>query len=200
MRSAGVLMVEAYLETHPLRSRKHTERVRCFLERLQRGPLHGAENATPVNNCLAILQAVADRMIPQADDVTRIAIACILLVNQKKSPADGWRFADMPPDEIALVLGLQLLDLTALQFHNQPFASLAPSQQDELLQKVQSGEVDWQRLNGRHWFEDLLAALTEIYVFAPRHVSRDGVFRHRIFSTLAASGLAHHSVLGGLPT
>ena len=122
----------------------------------------------------AVLHAVVDRLIPQKADSARVEIACVIDLRKKTNAGDGWRFADMPPDSIAVEKGLIALDATSRRLHGTDFASLEPSRQDDLLIKVQRGEVAWTELNARHWFEDLVAETTEIYVSHPSTLEQLG--------------------------
>ncbi len=117
------------------------------------------------NENFVVLQAVLQRLIPRNESDNFIDIAA--LMDSQKNAGDGWRYANMPPDGVALVLGLQLLESAAQTRHGAAFASLDFAGQDTLLGQVQKGELTWPELDARRWFEDLLAGAAEIYVSHP---------------------------------
>ena len=122
----------------------------------------------------AVLQAVARRLIPQKETEDFIDIATALDSRKAAGSCDGWRYASMPPDAIALRLGLQLLESTAQLQHGAAFTSLDGARQDALLGQAQKGELPWPGLDARRWFEDLLAEATEIYVSHPTTLAAMG--------------------------
>ncbi len=125
-------------------------------------------------NLYPILQAVIDRMVPQADRAEPIDLAAWLDHNLSCKQGNGWRYADMPADGDALQAGLTLLEKTALKNYGANFARLSSDQQDELLQQVQSGDVHWPILNAERWFEELLTDATELFVSHPDTLAEIG--------------------------
>ncbi len=123
---------------------------------------------------VALLRAVVDRLIPRDPGEGNIEIASVLASQSQANLGDGWRFADMPPDRMALELGLRLLDDMARHENGASFAALQPAGQDALLCRVASGAAGWTELDARHWFEDLLAQATEIYVSQPATLAQLG--------------------------
>lgn len=120
------------------------------------------------------LEAVLARLIPQSGNTVFVNLAAGLDHRQATGPGQGWRYASLPPDPIAATLGLRLLQETAQQFHGADFAALDEVDQDDLLRRVQSGLLSWTELDGRKWFENLLAEATEIYVSHPATLAAIG--------------------------
>jgi hypothetical protein len=118
-------------------------------------------------DCFAILRAVVDRLVPQMGGQDHVDIAHALDSRTREKVGDGWRFADMPSDDIAMQRGLAALNRSATQLYDLPFISLKADQQDALLQTVQNGKTAWTDLNAQHWFEDLITDSIEIYVSHP---------------------------------
>ena len=113
-------------------------------------------------------------LIPQADQEPIVDIAMCLDSRRSDHKGDGWRYAAMPSDEVALPVGLGSLDATAQSKHERAFVELDATQQVNLLTLVQSGEASWSTLDSKLWFEDVLAEVTEIYVSHPSALSAMG--------------------------
>lgn len=58
----------------------------------------------------AVLQAVLRRLVPRKETEDFIDIARVLDSRKTAGGCDGWRDAGMPPDGIAVSLGVQLLE------------------------------------------------------------------------------------------
>ena len=92
------------------------------------------------------LQAISDRILPQPADRPPVPLAAY--VDQKITDGllDGYRYAQLPPQGEAWRRGLAATDQAADQAHGGPFHGLNPDQQDELLRRMQHGE-----LTGEAW-------------------------------------------------
>jgi len=115
-----------------------------------------------------ILKAVCTRLFPATP--AQINLAKALDERLTANQGDGWRYANMPPDQEMHRQGLQGLNETAQSLFQQPFIKLSSEQQDNILKMVQRGEVNssgWQKLDPKRYFEELLAALTEFYYSHP---------------------------------
>lgn len=157
-----------------IRSSRVTDRTREVL--LQRAhspdPAYVPKSISPLS--FAVLRAVVQRLIPQAEGEDFIDIAARLDTGMSGGVGDGWRYATMPPDGEALVRGLELIETTAQSQHKVSFIALVPEDQDALLSQVQKGELISPRLDAGRWFEDLLAEVTEIYVSHPATLAAMG--------------------------
>ena len=122
----------------------------------------------------AVLRAVVERLIPQFDSQDRVEIAAILDARKTARSGDGWRFADLPPDDVAFASGLRLLDAAAKRLFGEGFVLIDEAKQNALLSDLQSGKLGTTELNASHWFEDILAESIEIYVSHPATLARLG--------------------------
>ncbi len=128
------------------------------------------------------LRAVVDRVVPQDGDAP-IDIPARMVASVKEGRGDGWRFADLPPDTVALAAGLRTLAAVATREDGSAFGQLGAERQDALLRRIASGA--WPALPdtagaalspaqmGR-WFEDMRSAATQAYVAHPATQARLG--------------------------
>ena len=118
----------------------------------------------------ATLAAVCARLIPQADRMPPIDVAGALHARLASGIGDGWRYAALPPDEVAWRSGLRGIDETARAGFDGDFAALAADEQDDVLRAVQTGTARgavWRTMPSARFFEDLLAAAVEAYYAHP---------------------------------
>jgi gluconate 2-dehydrogenase gamma chain len=118
----------------------------------------------------SFLQAVCDRLIPQFDSECCIDLAASIDRRLHEGKNDGWRYAFMPPDGECYQLGLVAINETSIIKFGKTFIELEPQQQDSILHDVQSGNVTgdtWQELSPHHFFQELLAELTEAFYSHP---------------------------------
>jgi hypothetical protein len=120
------------------------------------------------------LGALLARLIPQKKDAEFVDLAAVLDTRKATGAGQGWRYAWLPPDAIAITLGLGLLQVTARRLHGADFTYLDEAQKDDLLRQVQDGRLAWAELDGQRWFENLLAEATEIYVSQPATLAAMG--------------------------
>jgi hypothetical protein len=94
------------------------------------------------------LNAVCDRIMPQPKDRPPVPLAAF--VDQKITDRllDGYRYADMLPQDEAWRRGLAALDQAAQDAHGAPFHVLPCEQQDALLLQMQQGEMSAEALGG----------------------------------------------------
>src|SRR5579872_5086801 len=87
------------------------------------------------------LNAVCARIMPQPKDRAPVPLAAY--VDQKITDRllDGYRYAEMPPQDEAWRRGLAALDQAAREMHGGPFHTLSPDRQDGLLRRMQQGEL-----------------------------------------------------------
>jgi hypothetical protein len=95
----------------------------------------------------ATLRALCARILPQSAERSRpVPIAAMVDRKALNNERDGYRHADMPPLREAWTRGLDALEAEALDAHGQPFAVLAPADQDALIRAMQEG-----RLHAEAW-------------------------------------------------
>lgn len=126
-----------------------------------------------------VLEAVCGRLVPQpdrADDAVPIAP----WIDQKltQNSGDGYRFADMPPMREAWRHGLRAIDAEARSRHGNAFAEIGEAEQDDVLRRVQQGDVvarDWEGLPVERFFSDaLLKTVVSTYYAHPAAWSECG--------------------------
>ena len=119
----------------------------------------------------ATLNAVCDRIMPQPRDRPPVPLAAF--VDQKITDRllDGYRYAQLPPQDEAWRRGLAALDEAAVEAHESPFHSLPPDLQDGLLRKMQRGELSgeaWGDMPCRMFFEHrVIPDITHAYYAHP---------------------------------
>jgi len=114
------------------------------------------------------LQFICARLIPQPQQ--EVDLPGSLDTQLKHGSGKGWRYDMLPPDEQLFETGIQAVNATAIHLYQQEFGNLDEYQQDELLERVQRGEVntaDWQNLNAAAFFTELLASLVSIFYSHP---------------------------------
>lgn len=112
----------------------------------------------------AVLVAAAARLTPLPGLEARLDLAGRLDAMLADEPGDGWRYADCPPDVQLHRAGLDGLDAAARAAHGSGFAELDEAGRDAVLAAAQAGAPPgppWAAPPAR-WFEELLAALTEL--------------------------------------
>lgn len=126
---------------------------------------------------LALLTAVAARLIPQAAHTSAVDLAGTIHRRLADEEGIGWRYADLPPAADAARRGLDALDASAGMIFGSGFIALDGGAQDEVLRAVQFGRAGgdgWAGMNPVHWFNDLLAALVDIYYSHPAALDEIG--------------------------
>lgn len=113
-----------------------------------------------------VLEAVCARLIPQEDRDPPIDIAGEVHRRLADGIGDGWRYADMPPDDVAVAAGLRGIERAAKAMSGRGFVGLAASDRDAVLRAIQRGEAHGEvRLD--RFFEELLAEVTDVYYSHP---------------------------------
>jgi len=119
---------------------------------------------------LVVLSAISGRLMPQSDRASPIDLAGEFVRRLATGAGDGWRYADLPPDAEMFDRGLRAVCASSIDVFNTSFASLTSAQQDELLREVQFGRVSgpaWHGIKPNLFFQELLAALVDIYYAHP---------------------------------
>jgi len=121
----------------------------------------------------ATLEALCARVLPQdhRPPDRRVPIAPWIDSLCAKNTYEGFRFDDMPANDIAWDWGLAGLDQTAQALHGNRFVDLDGSQQDAVLGAVRDGyppgEV-WQRMPAHRWWVYVaLRQITGVYYAHP---------------------------------
>src|SRR5688572_12577310 len=87
------------------------------------------------------LQAIANRLIPQHDKTKYIDLAASIDRRLSEGKNDGWRFASMPPDGEAYLIGLKAVNEMSILTFRKFFVQLDALEQDDILSAVQNGDV-----------------------------------------------------------
>jgi hypothetical protein len=117
------------------------------------------------------LGAVCDRIMPQP--AARPSVPLPAYVDQKMHDniLDGYRYAVLPPQGEAWRRGLAGLEQSARDLLGAPFHQLPPERQDELLRRMQEGQLDgeaWADMPCRPFFEHrLIPDITHAYYAHP---------------------------------
>jgi gluconate 2-dehydrogenase subunit 3-like protein len=105
----------------------------------------------------ATLEALCARVIPQdhRPPGRRVPIAPWIDQRCAQHIISGFRFDNMPPDEVAWEWGLRGLDETAHALHGRTFVDLDAAEQDAVLQAIRAGNPPgavWQQLPAQRWW------------------------------------------------
>jgi hypothetical protein len=119
-----------------------------------------------------VLQAVCDRLVPQPDRLDNpVPIAPFIDQKLQRNQGNGYRYVDMPPMRQAWRQGLAGIESESLERYGASFTELEPRQQDELLSRLQAGEVRtgaWRGLPPAKFFtQTLLKTVVGIYYSHP---------------------------------
>ena len=119
---------------------------------------------------LALLSAVAARLIPQDGRDATVDLAGAFHRRLAEGIGKGWRYAELPAGAELYQRGLAALDTSALIMFDDGFITLQPFQQNKLLGLVQSDQATnaaWEGVNQARWFEEILATLVDIFYAHP---------------------------------
>lgn len=89
----------------------------------------------------ATVAALADRITPQPSDRPPIPVASLVDEKLRHNKQDGFRAADMPREREAWQRGLRALDAEARNAFGGTFRELSAEQQDELIVRMQKGDM-----------------------------------------------------------
>ncbi|WP_428485707.1 gluconate 2-dehydrogenase subunit 3 family protein [Rhodopila sp.] len=117
------------------------------------------------------LGAVCDRIMPQPSDRPPIPLPAYVDAKITEKHMDGYRYAALPDQGEAWKRGLAALDQEARDAHGGRFHSLPPDAQDDLLRRMQKGELQadaWQGMPCKPFFEHrVIADITHAYYAHP---------------------------------
>ncbi|MBB4710084.1 hypothetical protein FHY34_004001 [Xanthomonas arboricola] len=140
-------------------------RMRKLLLSRHAGPPADAQGVLSQHQ-LEILGAVVARVLDGESDAR--AIARRMDVQLAEGAGDGWRHAALPPDRLAMPLGLDTLDALS-----NGFAGLPAETQDHWLREVSRATAGDSSAHGldaaqlAHWFEDVRAEVVRTWVSLP---------------------------------
>jgi hypothetical protein len=106
------------------------------------------------------LTAVSGRIVPQPKHRPPVPIAAMIDDKMAKDRGDGYRNAQLPKMQAAWRRGLHALDEEARGQHGARFHTLNVAEQDELLGKMQRGELThpaWETMPPKLFFSERLA-------------------------------------------
>ncbi|WP_127168566.1 alpha/beta fold hydrolase [Xanthomonas sp. BRIP62415] len=147
-------------------------RMRKLLLSRHAGPPAGAQGVLSQHQ-LKLLGAVVARVLDGAGDAR--AIARRIDVQLAEGAGDGWRHAALPPDRLAVPLGLDALDALS-----NGFAGLPAETQDRWLHAVSRATAGDPSAHGldaaqlAHWFEDIRAEAARTWVSLPATMAAMG--------------------------
>ncbi len=125
-----------------------------------------------------ILQALCDRILPQAEGEVKIPLAAHVDRHLQINGASGTRYEPMPYDGDAWKIGLAALDAEARENYGVPFYDLWPENADALLTRCQNGELDnaaWQNVPPALFFKRrILAEIPSAFYAQPAGWSEIG--------------------------
>ncbi|MDD2421556.1 MAG: gluconate 2-dehydrogenase subunit 3 family protein [Heliobacteriaceae bacterium] len=123
---------------------------------------------------IALLEAVLGRLLDELDStlLQRVAgqIDSYLFNNQQ----NGDHKSGLPPTGDLLRKGLHLLEANAVLLFQRPFLQLTPLEMDELLGKVQRGEVNWQGIPPGEFFRKITGIGIDFFFSQPEIWSEIG--------------------------
>jgi hypothetical protein len=121
-----------------------------------------------------LLETVCAHVLPQDDRGPANIIALVPVIDKRlyENRHDGYRYADMPPDRDAYVLGLEAIDEIAHHLHGCGFVQLGPSERDEILKSLHDGRPAaghriWQQMPVHRFWQMLVQDCVEVYYAHP---------------------------------
>ncbi|MBB5769141.1 alpha/beta hydrolase [Xanthomonas euroxanthea] len=169
-RCVGMHLPEDFITL--LNADRVSPRMRKLLLRRHAGPPASAQGVLNQHQ-LELLGAVVARVLDGAGDAR--AIARRIDVQLAEGAGDGWRHAALPPDRLAVPLGLDALDALS-----NGFAGLPAEIQDHWLHAVSRATAGDPSAHGldaaqlAHWFEDIRAEAARTWVSLPATMAAMG--------------------------
>ncbi|MGH8296441.1 MAG: gluconate 2-dehydrogenase subunit 3 family protein [Steroidobacteraceae bacterium] len=117
------------------------------------------------------LTAVCDRIMPQPSDRPPVPLPAYVDEKIYTRRLDGYRYAQLPPQDVAWRRGLAALDEASHAAHGEAFHTLSPDRQDALLGGMQRGELTgaaWGDMPCKLFFEHrVIPDITHAYYAHP---------------------------------
>jgi hypothetical protein len=112
---------------------------------------------------LRLLEAIVARLLPQSDRSEPIPLALLIDDYLAQRRGEGYRNEHMPFEWEAWRIGLTGIDAEARRRFGGPFIEISGDHQDEVLRRVQAGDVgapDWGGMDAARFFKDGLLRVT----------------------------------------
>lgn len=124
------------------------------------------------------INAICDRILPQPKDRPPVPIAAYIDEKLFLKHPEGYRFAELLPQGEAWRAALAALDAVAREEHDAAFHSLSDERKDELLKRMQKGELKgplWRGMPSDEFFgKRILHDVTNAYYAHPTAWSEIG--------------------------
>ena len=121
-----------------------------------------------------LIEAIFEHILPQSDRDESLRIPIVPAVDDRlhQNRIDGYRYADMPPDQEAYRLGMQAIEEMARAKDGRGFLELTPLEQDKLLQSIHDGKPQgaqeiWERMAVHRFWMLLVQDAVEAYYAHP---------------------------------
>lgn len=156
-----------------VRALLHTDLVTSETRQVLNERLEQEETIQPSffdNETFITLRAVCNRLIPQPDPAATVDLAGCLDSILTEGKGNGWRYDEMPTDDKAHLTGLCGIDETSKIMFGAAFKLLGEAEQDEVLISIQNNTANgktWKTMPAHLFFEELLAAIVEIFYSHP---------------------------------
>jgi hypothetical protein len=123
---------------------------------------------------LPTISAMVERILPQDDRVPERRIPVLNYVDARlfENKTDGYRYEDMPSDQEAYRIGIEIVEQTSRVVHGQQFAELERLKQDHLLKSIHDGKKLaalelWAELPIQHFWAMLVGDCVKGYYSHP---------------------------------
>ncbi len=117
------------------------------------------------------LAAVCDRIMPQPKDRAPVPVPAYVDQKMADGVLDGYRYAALPPQDVAWRRGLAALDAAAEEAHGGAFHTLSAEQHDGLIRRMQAGSLTgatWAGMPCKLFFEHrVIPDITHAYYAHP---------------------------------
>jgi hypothetical protein len=123
---------------------------------------------------VATMQAVVDRILPQADRTPGMRIPILPRIDERLhlNHMEGYRYEDMPSDQDAYRLAAKAIEAMAQELHGTSFHVLETLQQETILQSLHDGEPLaardlWKAMNIKRFWSMLVSDCSTVYYSHP---------------------------------
>ena len=116
--------------------------------------------------------AVFAHLIPQTDRTEDRQIPLIPPLDERlyKNRTDGYRYASMPPDREAYILGIEAIDAESRHHFAGDFLNLPTLQRDQVLQCLEKGETHselWKKMDVKRFWQLIMSDAISAYYAHP---------------------------------
>lgn len=118
----------------------------------------------------SILEAFCRRLIPQDDREDKVPVAPFIDQALAGNLKKGYRYEEMPWQQVMWSRGLAGLDQTANERHGRVFVELSLAEQDEIVSSLAKGDLSggiWDGLPARGFFTEAIKTVAMIYYAHP---------------------------------